>query len=376
MKRLMLTYFFFFSLQILGSGLCYAFVTTEPVVNAMAKVNEYAEQGTTFVEDGTTAAKDYIDGKMGAMGDIQNAAKKAEKTKKKAAWVKKQADKAKKIAEDAKKFAKDAKAEIDKAKKFAADVKSEVDKAKSEIDKVKSDIEDAKQQVNDIKDTAKGMKEMAGSALDQAKAKAGDLQEKAGIESSPKADVAAQAAEALTKQSAQVANKASAIGDLSMQAIPSEENLTAIDALPSQETVALSVDEVMNSAQKAPLSERNIDNLEPVQGLSIAEVNELGTLDIKAKQVLAAEEAKVLKATTEAEMAAEAEENDEANMEEGIEQENPNKVQFDPEAAAKLEGKLQDKDVQKKMELKAFYSGRKAFAAPAKSAKQLGGHNE
>lgn len=393
MNKHLLTYLFISLLLLLSSQPCHAAVM-DNVTETLENVNGYLEEGKTYQEGYMTVAKEYMSGKIGALGDIQGAAKKAEKVKKAAKWAKKQADRGKKLAEKAKKkvaaakkFADDRKKDLEKAKKFVDDRKKDIADAKQFVDDRKKEIEegrqmiaegkqmldDGKQVLSDVKDTAQAIKETSSSALQAAQAKAGNLQEKAGIKSSassPQASASAQAAFAASNQAALVAQKADVISELSSQSRGSSEEIL-LDALPSQQAVSVSADEIIAAAQSfenTPVATTNLMSAEPTQGLSVAEVNQLGTLDVKAK--IAAQAPEIADVILSDEQLKEHLDFDEEIAE------NPNKVKIDPQSAIRLENELRAADERKRATLKEFHSRRKAFGTKADNIKAVGEANE
>lgn len=174
--------------------------STDPIVNGIDTAATYVKEAGTAQEQIASYASDYIQGKIGQLGDINalsKAAKKVEQAKKKAEKLKEKAeaaakaatqkissvkdsinnakdwvedkvsdvkegiDKAKTTVEDVKSKIDDAKAEVDK-------VKSEIDNVKTEIDNAKSEIDNVKNQVEEAKDTVSSLQSGAGAVVDSA----------------------------------------------------------------------------------------------------------------------------------------------------------------------------------------------------------------
>ena len=158
--------------------------STDPIVNGIDTAATYVKEAGTAQEQIASYASDYIQGKIGQLGDINalsKAAKKVEQAKKKAEKLKEKAEAAakevaKKVSSvkdsinDAKDWVEDkvsdVKEGIDKAKTTVEDVKSKIDDAKAEVDKVKSEIDNVKTEIDNAKSEIDNVKNQVEEAKD------------------------------------------------------------------------------------------------------------------------------------------------------------------------------------------------------------------
>lgn len=209
-------------LSLLNGKLLHA-ASTDPIINAMDTGANYINAAGTAQEQVASYATDYMNGKIGDLGDVNGvskAAKRAEKAKKKAEKLKAKADKAKAKMDKAKEKVNKAKEKVDnakskfddaqawvgdkmeKAQKFQSDamgaindakgeldnVKSEINNAKSEYDNAKGMINDAKATVNDVKSTASGLSDAAKSTVAAAQSKVSSAADRAPFGSKSSSD--------------------------------------------------------------------------------------------------------------------------------------------------------------------------------------------
>lgn len=223
MLKKVLTYILILPLLSLLNGKLLHAASTDPVINAMDTGANYINAAGTAQEQVASYATDYMNGKIGDLGDVNGvskAAKRAEKAKKKAEKLKAKADKAKAKMDKAKEKVNKAKEKVDKAKskfddaqawvgdkmekaqKFQSDamgaindakgeldnVKSEINNAKSEYDNAKGMINDAKATVNDVKSTASGLSDAAKSTVAAAQSKVSSAADRAPFGSKSSSD--------------------------------------------------------------------------------------------------------------------------------------------------------------------------------------------
>lgn len=223
MLKKVLTYALFLPLLSLLNGKPLYAASTDPVINAMDTGANYINAAGTAQEQVASYATDYMNGKIGALGDVKGvskAAKRAEKAKKKAEKLKAKADKAKAKIDKAKEKVNKAKEKVDKVKgklddaqawvgdkmekaqKFQSDamgaindakgeldsVKSEINSVKSEYDNAKGMINDAKATVNDVKSTASGLSDAAKSTVSAAQNKVSSAVDRAPFGSKSSSD--------------------------------------------------------------------------------------------------------------------------------------------------------------------------------------------
>lgn len=223
MLKKVLTYVLILPLLSLLNGKLLHAASTDPVINAMDTGANYINAAGTAQEQIASYATDYMNGKIGDLGDVNGvskAAKRAEKAKKKAEKLKAKADKAKAKMDKAKEKVNKAKEKVDKAKskfddaqawvgdkmekaqKFQSDamgaindakgeldnVKSDINNAKSEYDNAKGMINDAKATVNDVKSTASGLSDAAKSTVAAAQSKVSSAADRAPFGSKSSSD--------------------------------------------------------------------------------------------------------------------------------------------------------------------------------------------
>lgn len=190
-KKILISAFFLISLFFYNERIAFA-ASTDPIINAIDTAAVYVNAAGTAQENIASYATNYINGKIGALGDI-NAVSKAAKRAQKAKEMKEKLDKAKAKYDSAKEkydnakdkindakdwvndkvekaveFKNDVQDKINEAKEEYNNIKSDIDDAKAEYEKAKGMVEDAKTAVNDAKETASALKETAGALKDTA----------------------------------------------------------------------------------------------------------------------------------------------------------------------------------------------------------------
>lgn len=166
---------------LLSSTPCYA--PTDWIVNAIDYANGLVKEASSVQEEYASYANNYVQGKIGSLGDVNSLKKKADKAKKlqdKYNKVKENYNKVKALAdkaqekkdaltkkmndlkdkaedirkkyEDAKKKVEDVKDKIDEAKDKVEDIKDKVDDVKDKIDEVKDKVDEAKDKIDEVKD--------------------------------------------------------------------------------------------------------------------------------------------------------------------------------------------------------------------------------
>ena len=162
-----------------GAEFCYA--STCQITNFMDQANGVVNNVTTQVKGYDDQANEYIQGKIGSLGDINSVKKKADKVKKTKQRLEKAQAKAKKLkaAYDKAKEKKAAlEADIKRAKDKANELKSAYDAAQKKLAKAKSKLDEGLDKVNDLKDKVEDGIDKAKNVADAAQSKFNSVQDK------------------------------------------------------------------------------------------------------------------------------------------------------------------------------------------------------
>ncbi|MBR2033146.1 MAG: hypothetical protein IKA03_00555 [Alphaproteobacteria bacterium] len=150
-----------------GADSCYA--STCHITNFMDQANGVVNNVTTQVKGYADKANEYIQGKIGSLGDINSVKKKADKVKKNKQRLQKAQSKAKKLKavyDKAKEKKAALDAEIIKAKDKANEIKSKYEDAQKQLAAAKSKINEVKDKVNDVKDKVNEVKDKIDEVKD------------------------------------------------------------------------------------------------------------------------------------------------------------------------------------------------------------------
>lgn len=247
----------------------------------MDQANGVVNNVTTQVKGYADQANEYIQGKIGSLGDINSVKKKADKVKKTKQRLEKAQAKAKKLkaAYDKAKEKKAAlEADIKRAKDKANELKSAYDAAQKKLAKAKSKLDEGLDKVNDLKDKvedgidkAKDLKDKVEDGIDKAKNVADAAQSKFN-------SVQDKLDSVKSKTDNGAENNADIILENSKVELPKENTVSSIEKITDQ-TGAIST-EITNVADvpfemlQNDLAAEDISELSEATDIELMEINE------------------------------------------------------------------------------------------------------
>ena len=248
-----------------GAEFCYA--STCQITNFMDQANGVVNNVTTQVKGYDDQANEYIQGKIGSLGDINSVKKKADKVKKTKQRLEKAQAKAKKLkaAYDKAKEKKAAlEADIKRAKDKANELKSAYDAAQKKLAKAKSKLDEGLDKVNDLKDKVEDGIDKAKNVADAAQSKFNSVQDKLDSVKS-KTDNGAE-------------NNADIILENSKVELPKENTVSSIEKITDQtgaiSTEITDVADVPFEMLQNDLAAEDISELSEATDIELMEINE------------------------------------------------------------------------------------------------------